>query len=307
VLLSIMLLACSVALPARIWWVRAASLAWATGGLIFAFAIAHVRYCERRIRDAVTGRGRAFARARRLRDGVLAVGGRLVDEPLLWPVFAVGGPAAGLTAVHVLSTSQGGAVLGACVFATALSHVTRVAFQKARRAPGVIAVGDLSVAVAVWITIGAGACFLAGWPTPAPGFVPVGVALDLTLLAAAMKITTVPEAWRVTPQLTRAWTASTQVVALAGLTASLAAAVSGHTGAMLLPVVLAPVAAVATAWFVDTHYAARRLTHDVAPRTIPAPTSQSHRHRQGARSRRVSPSLLARTSVPLNGAAETNM
>jgi hypothetical protein len=130
---------------------------------------------------------------------------------------------------------------------------------------------SLAGTIVLWIALATVMAFEFGWPAPSDtGYYAAAADINATLLIAGV-INAAPAAWRITPRILLAWILTAPIVAVIGLGASIAGAVSTRGSAVLFILSVSALAPIVVAVVLSAHdqVAVRRDTpghrHDIAP------------------------------------------
>ena len=252
--------------PLRPWTAVAITVLWALAGLAFAAGLG--RRMIARV-GCARARARPPARFRTCRRRVAAwwrsVPHVVALTPATWPFLMLSGP---VTAAFALKLMPADIAVGlyAGSVATALPIQLIVSSREVlRELNALVSLGGLAVSIVMWIAVAAVVAYEFGWPAPDDtGYFATAAQINATLLIAGV-INAAPAAWRITPRIHLTWILTAPTVAVVGLGASIAGAISTRGSEFLFILSISALAPIVVAVMLGAYdYVTRR--HDTSCR-----------------------------------------
>jgi hypothetical protein len=234
--------------PVRAWAAVTIAVLWALAGLAFAAALA--ARLVARVR-ALWARRRLCAWFRVRRSALAAYGrsvpGVLARAPAVWPFLILSGPATAAFALELLPADVTVGVFLGSVAAGLPVQVIVGGREMVSELNAHVSLAALAVSVALWIAAAAVVAYEFGWPAPAEaGYFAAAAQINSTLLIAGV-INAAPAAWRITPRIHLTWILTAPTVAVIGVGASIAGAISTRGSDALFVLSISPLAPIVVA------------------------------------------------------------
>lgn len=254
--LAILALATTLVLPdpVRVWAATLVVMLWALAGLTFVASIAG-KLVRRLLR--ARRRSRVSARLRACRSRVAAWWRSVPDivarTPVTWPFLMLSGPATAAFAFELLPRDVAVALFAGAVMAGLPIQLIVSGREVLRELNAHASLTALAGTILLWIGLAAVVAFEFGWPAPSDtGYFATAAEINATLLIAGV-INAAPAAWRITPRIRLTWILTAPIIAVIGLGASIAGAISTRGSAVLFILSVSALAPIVVAVVLGAH------------------------------------------------------